>query len=310
MRQASLWRAIAIFLALTICLDAPFWVLVNATETVNAAYIFGMMSMPAIAAFLTCRILGRPVRSLGLGAWNGRFVLIAYLIPIAYCLIASLGTWLLFGGFSDGFAKLRPIVGHDVHRAASTTSMLRCRRPRAAGAAFWCRGAGCRSRAWPWSRGSWASWHYPIAGVVYRDADLPAWFWLLTFTFVAVAISVVQAWLRLRTDSVWPPIFLHASHNLWMQSIFFPLTTANDKTKWVAGDLGLAFVVVAAVVAVVFWAKRGELRPVDNFSGLGGDSASMSHGGIHQTRRRRDGRDRRLPGDCDVRHSDDWSQLA
>jgi hypothetical protein len=61
------------------------------------------------------------------------------------------------------------------------------------------------------------------------------------------------------TDSVWPPIFLHASHNLWMQSIFFPLTSEREDTKWVTGDLGLAFVVVAAVVAVVFWAKRRDL---------------------------------------------------
>ncbi|HKH52091.1 MAG TPA: hypothetical protein VKA77_09905, partial [Mycobacterium sp.] len=29
--------------------------------------------------------------------------------------------------------------------------------------------------------------------------------------------------------------------------------------KWVAGDLGLAFVLAAAVVAVAFWLKRGEL---------------------------------------------------
>jgi uncharacterized protein len=105
----------------------------------------------------------------------------------------------------------------------------------------------------------WASWHYAITPIVYRDAGLPAWFWLLTFTFVAVAISLAQAWLRLKSDSVWPPIFLHASHNLWMQSIFFPLTTPNESTKWVAGDLGLAFVVVAAVVAVAFWLKRGDL---------------------------------------------------
>jgi hypothetical protein len=33
----------------------------------------------------------------------------------------------------------------------------------------------------------------------------------------------------------------------------------------VAGDLGLAFVVVAAVVAVAFWLKRGDL-PVDELS--------------------------------------------
>ena len=44
-----------------------------------------------------------------------------------------------------------------------------------------------------------------------------------------------------------------------MQSIFTPLTTDREYTRWIAGDLGLAFVVVAAVVAVVFWLKRGAL---------------------------------------------------
>ena len=44
-----------------------------------------------------------------------------------------------------------------------------------------------------------------------------------------------------------------------MQSIFTPLTTDKEYTKWIAGGLGLAFVVVAAVVAVAFWLKRGEL---------------------------------------------------
>jgi membrane protease YdiL (CAAX protease family) len=179
-----------------------------------------------------------------------------YLIPIAYCLIASLGTWLFgFGGFpnSEFLGQTAAAAGEEIGWRGFLVPELAKVLPFTGVALV--------------SGLIWASWHYPITGVVYRDADLPAWFWLLTFTFVAVAISVVQAWLRLRTDSVWPPIFLHASHNLWMQSIFFPLTTENETTKWVAGDLGLAFVVVAAVVAVVFWAKRGDVRiPVDNVS--------------------------------------------
>ena len=84
------WRAVGLFLLLTICLSGIFWALINATQTVNAAYIFGLMWMPAVAAILTCRILGRPLRTLGLATWNGRYVLIGYLIPIAYCLVASL----------------------------------------------------------------------------------------------------------------------------------------------------------------------------------------------------------------------------
>ena len=148
------WRAIGIFLAFTICLDAPFWVIVNATATVNTAYIFGMMWMPAIAAFLTCRVLGRPVRSLGLGTWNGRFVLLGYLIPIAYCLVASLGTW-LFGfrrlperrvrrqtaeSFGVGGAPDWVVIAMFV--ALTGTTGILCR--------SWRR--SCRSRAWRWSR--------------------------------------------------------------------------------------------------------------------------------------------------------------
>ena len=67
------------------------------------------------------------------------------------------------------------------------------------------------------------------------------------------------AWLGLKTGSLWPGVFLHASHNLWMQSIFSPLTTEKEYTKWIAGDLGIGLVIVATVVGVVFWLKRGEL---------------------------------------------------
>jgi hypothetical protein len=44
-----------------------------------------------------------------------------------------------------------------------------------------------------------------------------------------------------------------------LPSWFRPLTGDREYTKWLAGDLGVAFVVVAAVVAGVFWLKRGEL---------------------------------------------------
>jgi hypothetical protein len=37
------WRAIGLFLLLTVGLSGFFWVLINAPQTVNAAYIFGMM---------------------------------------------------------------------------------------------------------------------------------------------------------------------------------------------------------------------------------------------------------------------------
>src|SRR6476469_3413057 len=95
------WRAVGLFLLLTICLSGIFWAQINPTQTVNAAYIFGLMWMPAVAAILTCRILGRPLRRLGLATWSVRYVLSGCLIPIAYCPVASLGSWIGFGGFPN-----------------------------------------------------------------------------------------------------------------------------------------------------------------------------------------------------------------
>jgi membrane protease YdiL (CAAX protease family) len=291
MAAESPWRSIGIFLLLTVVLSGIFWAFINLTQTVTAAYIFALMWMPGVAAMLTCRIIGRPLSSLGLGRWNGKFVLIGYLIPIVYCLVASLGTWLFgFGGFPNGDFVTTTAAGLGMPGAPAwvvialfvaltgTTGMV-AGVGAAAGEEIGWRGflVPELARVLPFTGVAlasgfiWAAWHYPITAVVYRDADLPPWFWLSTFTFVAIAISFALAWLRLRTDSVWPGIFLHASHNLWMQSIFFPLTSARADTKWVAGDLGLAFVVVAAVVAVAFWLKRGALATADRPDGV--DSA-------------------------------------
>jgi membrane protease YdiL (CAAX protease family) len=61
---------------------------------------------------------------------------------------------------------------------------------------------------------------------------------VLPFTVVAIAISFAQAWMRLKTGSIWPPIFLHASHNLWTQSVFTPLTTDTEYTQMGRGRPG------------------------------------------------------------------------
>jgi uncharacterized membrane protein YhhN len=64
------------------------------------------------------------------------------------------------------------------------------------------------------------------------------------------------------------------SHNLFMQQVFTPLTSDTGITKHIAGDLGAAFVVVALMVAYIFWRKRGEL-PVAGTVPAGAALASL-----------------------------------
>jgi Type II CAAX prenyl endopeptidase Rce1-like len=105
----------------------------------------------------------------------------------------------------------------------------------------------------------WSAWHYPILLLADYDSGTPAWFGLTCFTVMVVGISFVFAWMRLKSGSLWTGMFLHASHNLWIQGIFDPLTTDTGKTRFVIGEFGIGLAGAAVVVAFITWQRRGEV---------------------------------------------------
>ena len=48
-------------------------------------------------------------------------------------------------------------------------------------------------------------------------------------------------------------MFLHASHNLWIQNFFDRVTIDTGRTRWFTTEFGAALAVVAVAVALVFW---------------------------------------------------------
>lgn len=93
--------AIVIFLIIAFGLSAIFYAFIIATQTVSPVYVTGLMWCPGLGAILTCLILRRSLGSIG-WAWRPGYALAGYLIPIAYCLVASIGIWVLgFGGFPN-----------------------------------------------------------------------------------------------------------------------------------------------------------------------------------------------------------------
>jgi CAAX protease family protein len=68
--------------------------------------------------------------------------------------------------------------------------------------------------------------------------------------------------LRLKSDSVWPCAIFHASHNLFIQGFFTPLTGARgDITPYAIDEFGFAVPLAATLFAVGFWKlwkKTGE----------------------------------------------------
>jgi uncharacterized protein len=71
--------------------------------------------------------------------------------------------------------------------------------------------------------------------------------------------SFIFAWMGLKSGSLWTGAILHASHNLYIQAIFTPLTRNTGKTARYIDEFGCVLPLVVVVFAVYFWSKRREL---------------------------------------------------
>jgi membrane protease YdiL (CAAX protease family) len=106
----------------------------------------------------------------------------------------------------------------------------------------------------------WAFWHYPIIFLGGYNGGTSGWYSALCFTPMVVGIATVFAWMRLKSGSVWTGMLLHASHNLFIQAIFDPLTQDTTAfTKYVRGEFGVVLAVIGLLVGFLFWRKRAEL---------------------------------------------------
>jgi membrane protease YdiL (CAAX protease family) len=76
---------------------------------------------------------------------------------------------------------------------------------------------------------------------------------------MVVADSFILAWLTLRSKSLWPAAIFHGSHNLFIQSIFTPLTRDTGPTKYVIDEFGIGLVVTIGIAAIFTW--RRFVRP-------------------------------------------------
>ena len=62
-----------------------------------------------------------------------------------------------------------------------------------------------------------------------------------------------------KSGSVWTAMLLHASHNLFVQAFFDAQTRRTRVTGLWTTEFGSGLALAALVVAIVFYAKRGEL---------------------------------------------------
>jgi uncharacterized protein len=279
---AATWRQIGVFLLLTLGFSAVFWYWIIHTGRLGAGhglYVTGLMWSPGVAGLITRYLFEGSARNQGWTWGASRYQILSYLIPIAYALAVYVPVWIAgLGGFYDraflsaraadlGWAGLPAALQLGMYVAFVGTIGMATSCARALGEEIGWRGflVPELAKVTSFTKLSllsglvWSVWHYPILLFADYNSGTPAWYGLTCFTLMVIGISFVYAWMRLKTGSVWTSMLLHASHNLWIQGVFDPLTTDTGRTRFVIGEFGIGLAIAGLVMAGITWQRRAEV---------------------------------------------------
>jgi membrane protease YdiL (CAAX protease family) len=257
----SLRKQIVTFLVITLALSTVFYVLIISAGRLDVPfYTVGLMWCPGIAALITSLVYHIDRREFGWGWGKTRYQVLSYVLPVVYSSIAYGMVWLVgLGGIKEDYS-----VSMGGLVSFATVGVL-----------FSCLSALGEEIGWrgflvprlakitSFSKTSlisgaiWAIWHYPLilfAG--YNNPGAPVWYGLLCFTIMVIGLSFACSWIRLKSGSLWTAMFLHSTHNQYIQSFFDQLTVDTGITEFITGEFGAALAIASLIVAFIFWRMR------------------------------------------------------
>lgn len=260
-KELPRFRYIFLFLILTIIFSGIIDTIMFIRGSISAdggIWTILLMWCPGISALITCYLFKAPNVILGLKKWSWIGLGLGYLFPLVYSSITYLIIWLtLIGEFNlDKFSLpiliyeatilviigMLPALGEEIGWRGFLVPELKKR--------FSFFKVGMISGL------IWAFWHYPlIIFIDYRISTTPIWFNILCFTLMAIGGSIIMAWLRLKSQSVWPAVIYHASHNVFIQLIFDPLTIQGEITGYFSGEFGILIFIFEFVIVGILWKK-------------------------------------------------------
>ena len=102
----------------------------------------------------------------------------------------------------------------------------------------------------------WGIWHLPILLFGGYNSGTPSWFALTCFMVMILSISFIFTWYRIKSGSLWTAVILHATHNLFIQNIFTPLTPDTGNTAYYIDEFGIVMPIVAMGFALYYWTEK------------------------------------------------------
>ncbi len=279
-------RQVATYLFFVLIFSCVFYFLIiraKALDAGNGLYVVGLMWCPALAAFVTMRLNRRSLAELGWKWPARRYALASWYIPLAYAVIAYLIVWITgLGAFPNHQfmesqvarfgLRFSPAVSTIIYVLLAGTFGMASSLSHALGEEIGWRGFLVPEmfKTFSFTQTAlisgiiWSLWHYPVLIFADYNAGTNTYYAMACFTIMVVSISFVFAWMRLKSGSLWTGALLHASHNLYIQAIFTPLTRNTGKTAWFIDEFGLMLPLVTLAVAIYFWTRRGELSIADH----------------------------------------------
>lgn len=103
----------------------------------------------------------------------------------------------------------------------------------------------------------WFFYHAPVIIFSnYNNGNIP--YSLVCFLVMVLGFTVLADHLCIQTGSLWPAVVLHASHNVFVQSVFDPLTANGPYTQYLTSEFGIGLAVGYLVVAVLIYKHTGQ----------------------------------------------------
>jgi membrane protease YdiL (CAAX protease family) len=268
------FKKVIVYLTLTFALCIPFYYTIISAGSIEAGggvYIVGLMWCPGLAALLTRLIFQRNLRGMGWGWGKTRYQVGSYLLPVMASLVVYGLAWATgLGGFSSAGLTGESGLGLPLAIATQATVGFLFAAILALGEELGWRGLLVPelSKVTGFSQLSlisgliWAVYHAPILLFADYHSAAPVWYAFFIFIVVVTAGSFVYAWLRLKSGSVWTAVILHASHNLFIQSVFDPLTVDRGFTQYVTTEFGVGLAIAYTLIAYWCWKRRDSLPQV------------------------------------------------
>jgi membrane protease YdiL (CAAX protease family) len=260
---------ISTFLLLTAALSFLAYVPIIKAGTISGAQsklAALLMLAPGLAAIITYLCFERSLIAIGWKLDKIGYLILALVIPVAYCLVGYGLCWLTgWGRYNGQIPSGLPLALLTLLFNGTLSAVLE--------------EIGWRGFLVPKMTelttftGTtlitgliWAVWHYPL--IIYSNVRLgstPLAYSLICFTIFAIGLSFSLNWLRLKSGNVWTAALLHGSHNAFMLHVFNVLTTDTGRTWLLLGEYGLITAALGVCLGIIFWALRKRLPERNSF---------------------------------------------